>query len=212
MPIIKIDQISKHSAVALWKINESESELYELMKNDSVLQLPDPDVSNVIKKREWMSGRLVLKALIEHLGLKYHGIYKDEVGKPHLNKHPHHISLTHSFPWVGAIVCKNGAVGIDLEQPTKKLNRIAHKFLCEKELVQADNNTEQLCVYWCAKEALYKLKGQKGIIFKENLLLDPFEMDTKMELIGNIIVDDKVKSYKLRAEKINMTYLVYTVN
>lgn len=212
MPIIKIDQISEYSAVGLWKISESESELYELMEKDPILQLPEPDVSNVIKKQEWMAGRLILKALIEHLGLKYHGIYKDEVGKPHLNKYPHHISLTHSFPWVGAIVCKNGAVGIDLEQPKKKLNRIAYKFLCESELIQANNITEKLCVYWCAKEALYKLKGQKGIIFKKNLLIEPFEMDKKMELIGNIVVNNNIRKYKMRAEKINMTYLVYTVN
>ncbi|MDH5474340.1 MAG: 4'-phosphopantetheinyl transferase superfamily protein [Cyclobacteriaceae bacterium] len=212
MPIIKIDQINKNAAVGLWKIDESESKLYTLMNQNPVLQLPAPDISNVIKKQEWMAGRLMLKSLVEHLGLSYYGIYKDIVGKPHLNNHSHHISLTHSFPWVGAIVCKNGAVGIDLEQPKEKLRRIAYKFLSNKEMDQAGDDVEKLCVYWCAKEALYKLKGKKGIIFKDNLFLEPFELDEKMELIGNIIEGDHITKYKMRAEKINKSYLVYSVN
>lgn len=212
MPIIKVENVNSYAAIGLWKIDESETDLRALMKLDPVLQLPASDISNVIKKREWMAGRLVLKALVEYLGLKYQGIYKDEVGKPHLHVHPHHISLTHSYPWVAAVMCKKNAVGIDLEQPKNKLERIAYKFLDRNELAQAGDNIEKLCVYWCAKEALYKLKGQKGIIFKENLSIAPFELSHVIELVGNISVGITTTEYKLRAEKVNKSYLVYTLN
>ena len=212
MPITKIEKVNPHSAIGLWRIDETEEELFQLMALDSILQMPTSDISNTIKKQEWMAGRLVLKALVEFMGLKYEGIYKDEVGKPHLNIHPSHISLTHSYPWVGAVICEQKSVGIDLEQPKGKLRRIAYKFLNNIELEQADNNIEKLCVYWCAKEALYKLKGRKGIIFKENLMVEPFELDDKFELIGNIVVGLATETYILKVEKVNKTYLVYTLN
>lgn len=212
MPIIKIEKVNPQAAIGLWKIDESEKELFQLMALDPVLQLPTLDISNAIKKREWMAGRLVLKALVEFMELDYQGIYKDDVGKPHLNVHPHHISLTHSYPWVGAVMCEKSAVGIDLEQPKEKLKRIAYKFLNELEIQEANNDVGKLCVYWCAKEALYKLKGEKGIIFKENLSISPFELKDKIDLVGNIIVNGTIQTYKMRAEKANKTYLVYTMN
>ena len=212
MPIVKLEKVNPYSAIGLWKIDESEEALIQLMMLDSVLQLPTSDISNIVKKQEWMAGRLVLKALVEFMGFKYEGIYKDEVGKPHLNTLPHHISLTHSYPWVGAVMCEKNAVGIDLEQPKEKLKRIAYKFLGEAELNHAGNDVAKLCVYWCAKEALYKLKGQKGIIFKENLTIEPFELNDKTDLVGNIIANGVSEVYKMRAEKANKTYLVYTLN
>ena len=73
-------------------------------------------------------------------------------------------------------------------------------------------STDHLCLHWCAKEALYKQKGQKGVIFKENLIVDPFVLSDEVMLNGTITLPDSKNQHKLKAEKINKTYLVYTFN
>jgi 4'-phosphopantetheinyl transferase len=42
------------------------------------------------------------------------------------------------------------------------------------------------CVYWCAKEAMYKLYGKRGLHFNSQLNLDPFELKKSGELQGYI--------------------------
>jgi len=212
MPVVKIHRINEGQSFGLWKLEESEEELLYAMRQDPIMELPSPDISNEIKRKEHMAGRLILKALVEENDLCYEGIYKDEVGKPHLNKHPHHISLTHSFPWVGAIISLNEPVGIDLEQPKEKLKKIAYKFLNDAELKSVGDDVEKLCIYWCAKEALYKLLGKKGIIFKLNLSLDSFEIKDETLIVGNVIVNDIHDCYSMKAVKINNTFLVYSIN
>ncbi|RZK16058.1 MAG: 4'-phosphopantetheinyl transferase superfamily protein, partial [Hymenobacter sp.] len=61
-----------------------------------------------------------------------------------------------------------------------KALRIARKFLTFNELTavelltddQPSLTTELHSLLWSAKETLYKLAGQRGLIFRQNLLLD----------------------------------------
>ena len=51
---------------------------------------------------EWLAGRALLKHLSKIFGVEYRGTVKNQFGKPFLAGHPHHISLSHSFPMVAA--------------------------------------------------------------------------------------------------------------
>lgn len=211
MPIVKIENISDNSSVILWEVTETFEELTNLGKEQGI-QPPETDIHNEIKKMEWTVGRLALKALIESIGLEYEGIIKDEHGKPHLKEIAGEISLTHSFPWIGAIYNAEKTVGIDWEQPKLKMLRIAHKFLSDKELEHAQEDINKICVYWCAKEALYKLYGKKSIIFKEQLPIEPFNLSDDFEVIGSIVVDNNIHRHKLIVKKIKGNYLVFTID
>lgn len=206
MPVVKTTKINEKSAYAIWKVTEGVDELKSLASKMSNVQLPDKDVSNEIKQIEWIAGRLLLATLTKDRGYEYLGIYKDEYGKPHLKDNDCQISISHSYPYVVAIIHEDKAVGIDVEQPKEKLLRIAHKFLSDEEQNVCGEDTSLLCTYWCAKEALYKLYGKKKLIFKENLAVDYRDN----LLFGRVIVNGITSEYELQVKKISDSLIVFT--
>lgn len=177
--------IEKDRAWALWHLEEDESTLQDIVRFEA---LPDT-ITNPNKRLEWLGGRVLVKVIMSSLGLPFRGIIKDEFGKPFPKGHPHQLSLSHSYPYVAALI-DNEIAGIDLEQPKDKLLRIAHRVLHINELQDAGDDIIKHCIYWCAKEALVKVHGKKDLIFAENLLIDPFEHKHEGDIIGNIIVRD----------------------
>ncbi|HOO08811.1 MAG TPA: 4'-phosphopantetheinyl transferase superfamily protein [Cyclobacteriaceae bacterium] len=196
MPLQYLNGVNK-GEVVLWHITESEHVLAGLL---APVNCP-PNIANPQKRLEWMAGRLLLRHLAGASGLDYHGIEKDGFGKPFLKNHHHHISLSHSYPYVAAQLSPARPVGIDIEQPKEKLLRIAPRILDKTELENAGANITKHCIYWCAKEALYKIYGKRGLLFTHHLKLQPFELHEKGELLGWIETD----GHRLYAE---LQYLV----
>ena len=58
-----------------------------------------------------------------------------------------------------------------MEKIDIKLSRVASKFLSKEEFENAADNVKLLCIYWCSKEALYKLHGRKKVSFKDDILI-----------------------------------------
>jgi 4'-phosphopantetheinyl transferase len=204
MPRLKITKTSKQSSWGLWYISESEERLsFEAMET-----CPE-EVLNPQKRLEWLAGRVLIRSLVEHAGLTYCGIHKDEFGKPYLKELPHHISLSHSYPYVAAQIDRNQSVGIDLEQPKEKLLTIAHRVLARDEQINAGTDVIKHCVYWCAKEAMYKVFGKRGLHFSSQLLVKPFDLKAAGQLSGQILADTTHQvslGYLIQADYV----LVYT--
>ena len=211
MPLLKIESARERRLVATWKITENYHELVGQLTADLENLETISTYRNEQKKLEWLAGRLTIQRLAEHSQLTYQGMSKNENGKPYLNKSDAEISLTHSYPYVAAILDPVEDVGIDLEQPTPKLLKIAHKFLNEEERRFTQNNLNKLCVCWCAKESLYKIYSRKGLIFKENLLIHPFELKATGTISARIITHDFEKSYNLRYKLERDFVLTYNV-
>jgi phosphopantetheinyl transferase len=150
--------------------------------------VPD-NITNPLKRLEFLAGRVLIKELVQVFGLEFHGLVKDSFGKPFLKKHGFQISLSHSYPYVAAVIHHSLSVGIDLEQPKEKLLRIAPRVLHREELLDAGQDIIKHCIYWCAKEALVKIHGKKDLVFSENLLIDPFSKEKEGQLVGRIIVN-----------------------
>jgi 4'-phosphopantetheinyl transferase len=172
MPLIKIEKINTDCNWGLWEIVESVDDL--IPKVDFSLEDASEyeEIHNETKKLEWLSGKLMLKAMAENCGLKYKGIFKDENGKPFLQNSNYHISISHSQKFVAAIISSTSAVGIDLEKIKPKVLNVQRKFLAPREIEVADEDLETLTKYWCGKEALYKLQGKKGVIFSRDISMD----------------------------------------
>jgi 4'-phosphopantetheinyl transferase len=102
---------------------------------------------------------------------------------------PYQLSLSHSYPYVGALIDKNKSVGIDVEQIKSKLLKIAPRVLHPTELKDAGDNEIKHCIYWCAKEALVKIYGKKDLVFAENLIIKPFTLQNQGNISGRIIVN-----------------------
>jgi 4'-phosphopantetheinyl transferase len=196
MPIIKVQKINKQSYWGLWFISESQDELQNLVEDEI-----DSSIINPNKKKEWLAGRALLKELVNQSGGEYKGTTKDEYGKPFLINHTQQISLSHSYPYVAALIDESKPVGIDLEQPKSKLLNIASRVLSEKELIDAGNDVVKHCVYWCAKEAMYKLYGKRGLHFSSELLVNGFTLENAGNLQGTILAGNKQLS-------VGLTYLI----
>lgn len=183
MPVEKINWNSAANGWGVWHISETE----EVLKS---LVVPEDDCPNEIanprKRLEWLAGRALLKKLVEQSGLVYEGIQKDEFGKPFLKNLPYQVSLSNSFPYVAAQIHPEKSVGIDLEQPRPKLFQVMRRVLTDAEWNDGANNLRKLCIYWCAKEALYKIYGKRSLIFTEQILIKPFAMAQAGILEGTI--------------------------
>ena len=197
MPLEKI-VLDHDRAWALWQISEDEQELAAQISQESV----PPAITNTQKRREWLTARILVKELMKAMGVSFQGITKDEFGKPFLNGYSYQLSLSHSFPYVAALIDKVESVGIDLEQPKEKLLKIAPRIMHPEELRDAGTDIVKHCIYWCAKESLVKVHGKKDLTFAENLLIDPFSRKNEGHIVGRIIVNNQV----------TMVPLYYSVN
>ena len=186
MPVEKI-VLESSRAWALWRITEDEAFLADEV---SPWERLSDTISNPNKRLEWLAGRFLVKHILHSMGLTFHGVTKDQFGKPFPRGSDYHLSLSHSYPFVAALFDTIESVGIDLEQPKEKLLRIAPRIFAGVELEDAGTNITKHCIYWCAKETLVKVHGQKNLLFAENLLIDPFSMENEGDIRGRIIVGD----------------------
>lgn len=212
MPLIRLEKINESSWIGMWRIEEEIGWFFR--KVDLNLEEPDTvgNISNHYKKLEWLSTRTLLQELTSKIGLNYPGIIKDDHGKPYLKDHSHPISVTHSYPYVSAIIHWDKEVGIDLEKlKVDKILRIAPKFMNSNEFAFSANDSHLSTLIWCAKETLYKLHGRKFVIFKEDLEIEPFEMQDRGQIVGHIKLPDLNASFDLNYEITDEYYITYTV-
>lgn len=181
-----------------WRVLEDEKSLATVVPFEKVSDA----IANPFKRLEFLAGRVLIKSLLKNWNVDYNGLTKDEFGKPFLADSDIQISLSHSYPYVAAIIHRHKKVGIDLEQPKDKLLRIAPRVLAERELKDAGNDIVKNCVYWCAKEALIKIYGKKDLILAKNLLITPFLLSSEGYLIGRILANNSETAIPLH-------YIVY---
>jgi 4'-phosphopantetheinyl transferase len=185
MPLEKLHS-GQDRAWALWRISEPADELlWHVRGIDAV----PTTVTKPAKQLEHVAGRVLVSHLMQHLGLRYQGIRKDEFGKPYALGHHVHLSVSHSYPYVAAVVDKQQLVGIDLEQPKDKLLRVAPRVLHPTELADAGTDPVKHCVLWCAKEAMIKIYGKKDLVLAQNLRVEPFKLGREGHILGRIIVN-----------------------
>ncbi|MBL3656533.1 4'-phosphopantetheinyl transferase family protein [Fulvivirga sediminis] len=212
MPLHKIEKINSNRFLALWHIEESYEHLFEAVKKETEEYTMLTAFRHEDKKKEWLACRLTIMSLCQELNLPYHGVVKDEHGKPFLKGCDAEISLSHSYPYVSVLLDLKTDVGIDLEQKKEKLIKVQHKFLSEAETQNADNNIEKLGIYWCAKEALYKICSSEKLSFKENIKIAPFDLKPKGTIFGKIIVNSITKSYELEYRVEENYILAFNIN
>ncbi len=207
MPLQSFQAKDQQSGWALWFITESEEALQQHVHESIPVEITSHQ-----KRLEWLAGRLLIKTLVEKCGLVFQGMTKDEFGKPHLIHHSHFISLSHSYPFVAAQIDQYSLVGIDIEQPKEKLLKIAHRVLSKEEVQDAGMDTVKHCVYWCGKEALYKIDGKKGLHFINQLNITPFLLEKSGKLHGIISSNSGKQKVTLGYEVHQDFVVVYTIN
>ncbi|RZJ81348.1 MAG: 4'-phosphopantetheinyl transferase superfamily protein [Flavobacterium sp.] len=176
MPVVINKNIDDQTVLAVWKIEETEAELLASLQ----LKQHELDIiaslTNSKRVLHWLSTRVLLRKMLDTQD--YIDCQMDEHGKPYLVNSDTHISLSHSYDYASVIISKNKQVGVDIELIKMKIKSIKHKFLSDVELAQKQigDNTNGLYVAWCAKEAIYKWHGKKGLEFKQHIHIKPFKL------------------------------------
>ena len=198
MPLEKI-AIETDRVWALWRITENEIHLSRELSG--VEEVPE-SFTNSKKRLEWLAGRVATKEAMKSLNLNFHGITKDEFGKPFPKMSEFHLSLSHSFPYAAVLLDRRSPVGIDLEQPKEKLLKIAPRIHHADELHDLGADVVKHCIYWCAKESMVKRYGRKDLIFAVNMFIQPFQRKDEGNITGKLITADSESI-------IPMHYVVY---
>lgn len=197
MPLTKLQEYSPDVTLGLWEITESLEEIMsqqEVFPEDEVLA---SEIHHPIKRLEFWTGRLLVYTVCQRLGIPFHGIHRDENGKPHLKDQPQvNISLSHSHPLVGMVVNWKSSAGIDIERPSAKQEKIAPKFLNAQEQEWCKGHLDRFSIFWSAKEVLYKIYGKRGLQFNEHLELKA--ADQAGTLIGKIRFRDTKEDYTIQ--------------
>lgn len=211
MPLYLYRPIHPEGVIGVWHMAEDEAyfrQHLELFPDEVALLASIPGQG---RRTEWLAVRYLLHVLSGHT---YRGaVTKDEYGKPHLSNSNYQISFSHSDQLV-AVAAAPTAVGIDIQKFVPKIERIAHRFLCEQEnsrLHHADRNW-QLHYHWCAKEAMYKAYGRRQLDFCQNIRVHPIGhtgMDGHSS--GWVRKDAFEAEYDLYYEQINDYLMVWAV-
>jgi len=198
MPLFKTFQTTINTTIFVWKISECIEELRRIdLSENSLNRL------NLMKSMQHQKGFLSIRHLLKHINLNDTDLYYNKFGKP-LLKTNQHISITHSYDF-SAIVISNKCVGIDIEKNREKIKIIKHRFtdleqnnLSDKEYVQ------QLTFIWGAKESMFKIHPCGGMNFKNDLIVDKFNMEQGQGFINTpemkqycSIYFDQIENYSL---------------
>ena len=176
MPIVFNKKIDDQSVLAVWKIEETEEQLIaNLQLKEHELAIIE-SLGNGKRMLHWLSTRVLLRTMLNTA--EYIDCQMDDHGKPYLVNSAKHISLSHSYDYAAVIISDGKKVGVDIELIKHKIKTIKHKFLSDVELAQKQigDNTNGLYVCWCAKEAIYKWHGKKGLEFKKHIHIKPFKL------------------------------------
>ncbi len=210
--MLELKGVGKERLLGLYRIENTYDQLLEELNPDELDRELLDTYSNVQKKQEWLAARILLREVCRFLGIEYMGTRKDSNGKPFLQGHSYQISLSHSFPYVAVIADPHRDVGIDLEQPKEKLKKISSRYLDDRELsLCMDLNIDALCIFWCAKEALYKIYSKKGLNFRNEIHLYPEGDFPWNNILGVIDRNGEEGHFPLRCEHGSDYIMVYNI-
>jgi len=184
MGLVMKKYVKDDCLLGLWEITEDFFSLYETLD----LNGEEIDTLNSFKsyyrKLEWLSVRVLLTEMTGP-GIK---IYYNGNRKPFLTDASYNISISHSNRLTSILISKKHRVGLDLEYVANKIASVAGKFLTppEENAIIKRYRRYHVYIYWCAKEALYKICDKQNINFREDIIIDPFVPAKEGTLTGRV--------------------------
>ena len=164
MSLIYEQQINHATKIGVWHITEEENFFLEHVPLQRSITHPH-------KRLQHLAGRYLLRELFPEFPLSL--IIIADTRKPFLEDDAFHFSISHCGNYAAAIVSTQNRVGVDIEIPHAKIEKIQHKFLSEKEknmLSTTDGNSiKMLTMAWSIKEAMFKWYGSGQVDFIEDM-------------------------------------------
>ncbi|MBQ9192412.1 MAG: 4'-phosphopantetheinyl transferase superfamily protein [Bacteroidales bacterium] len=203
-------KLDNDAEIGVWQVSETEEELKELSSTPS----DEMEEISFIRSESLRKQRLAVRALLntmfdEKVYLSHH-----DNGKPYLENNPVNISITHTEKYVAVILHEEENVGIDIESLDRDFSAVEKRALSEDEIedLEDEKRNEQLAIYWCAKEAIFKLLSRYNVDFAEQIEIERFRPRGEGELEATFIgKKDEEEEFDLEYITFDRHVLVWVV-
>jgi phosphopantetheinyl transferase len=204
MPLIYNQHLNEATKIGVWHITEAE--IFFLQKVNLQRSITHPH-----KRLQHLAGRYILQVLFPHFPTAL--IEIADTRKPFLANEAFHFSISHCGDYAAAIVSTKNRVGVDIEIPHPKVERIQHKFVtdAEQNLLSKVDFEDKLTMVWGIKEAIFKWYGVGEVDFKKHIQIQSIEktvngFNTNCQFLKESPVLLQVKNIQLEGN--NLSWVV----
>ncbi|MDP2336502.1 MAG: 4'-phosphopantetheinyl transferase superfamily protein [Bacteroidota bacterium] len=193
MPLFKTISI-QNGLIGIWELVETSVDLLPGFSPEELADRSFQQYTHEKRKVEWLATRALINQLIgSEFTISYLG-----TGQPILNHRRYkHLSISHSRYFVAVILHEHLNVGIDIEDMTRNYNPIEKRYLSADELIQVAQNPLLQCLYWCAKESVFKLVPEEGVEFRQQIHVSPFNPELENHFSVRFTAERKESIYQL---------------
>ena len=182
--------LDNDAEILVWQVTETEEELVQLCSIPSDEMEEIQMYKSEAQRRQKLAVRCLLDvAFDEKVYLNHH-----DNGKPFIENEAINISITHTDKYVAIILHSEDDLGIDIESMDRDFSAVEKKALNEDEIDDLEEDkeekNEQLAIYWCAKEAIFKRMGINKVDFAEQIDVEKFNVRREGELEATFIHKD----------------------
>ena len=194
-------KLDNKAEIAVWQVTETEEELLNItsVPNDELEEI------SLFRNESQRKQKLAVRALINEMFEEKMYLNHHDNGKPYLENCATNISITHTDKYVAVITHEEEEVGIDIESLDRDFSAVEKKALSEDEIddLEDEKKNEQLAIYWCAKEAIFKRMSQNRVDFAEQIEVEKFRPKGEGELEATFIHKDEFE------EEFDLEYLMF---
>ena len=187
--------------IGVWQVSETEAELR------AMTSIPSDELEEIsfIKSESLRKQKLAVRALLDAMFEEKVYLSHHDNGKPYIENSALNISITHTDKYVAIILHESEEVGIDCESLDRDFSAVEKKALSEEEIddLDDDKRNEQLAIYWCAKEAVYKKMSQYKVDFAEQIEVESFRVRGEGEIEATFIHKDGYE------EELELEYITF---
>ena len=168
MPLYRTCDLNGVS-VSLWKVTEDEEVLCSLAGFDYAVERGR--FSAASRRLEWLAVRALLMQVYGTNQVEY-----DANGRPFLVGVTGYISISHTLGYVAVAFSQSHDVGVDVELVTRRVGAAARRFMRDEELcgIPCECANDAKLLRWTASEALFKLVGDLGGNYRDNILVSSY--------------------------------------
>lgn len=193
--------LDNKAEISVWKITETEQELIDKCS----VPTDEMEEISLIRSESLRKQKLAVRALLNEVFEEKMYLSHHDNGKPYLENCVTNISITHTDRYVAIITHNEYDLGIDIESLDRDFSAVEKKALSEDEIedLDEDKRNEQLAIYWCAKEAIFKRMGQNRVDFAEQIEVEKFRPKGEGELEATFIHKDE------HEEEFDLEYITF---
>ena len=184
-------KLENKAEISVWQITETEQELIEMCS----VPTDEMEEISLIRSESLRKQKLAVRALLNEVFEEKVYLSHHDNGKPYLENCVTNISITHTEKYVAIITHDEDDLGIDIESLDRDFSAVEKKALSEDDIDDLDDDkeekNEQLAIYWCAKEAIYKRMSINRVDFAEQIEVEKFNLRDEGELEATFIHKDE---------------------